>query len=157
MSIKQLAKRGDTIVEVLISIAVVSMVLAAAFVSANRSLNGSQQSQERTEAVKYTEEQVERLKAQAAVPGNTVFTIGSSFCFDSNGAQKSMPSVVGDLSSDNFAAYESSGCVRPPSNRYHLAITRDPSNVNTFNATTRWDRAGGGGRDEVRIIYRVYP
>ncbi len=155
-SIRRLKNNGDTIIEVLISIAVVSTVLAGAFVSASRSLSGGQQSQERTEAVRFTEEQLEHLKVQAAVPANTVFTIATSFCFDINGVQQSMTSTIGSLDTDT-TDYLTPGCVRPPtpSNRYNVGITRIATN--TFQATTRWDRAGGGGRDEVKIIYRVYP
>jgi len=54
--------RGDTIVEVLICILVISSVLAGAFAVTNQSLLEVQDSQERSQAVKIAETQIERLR-----------------------------------------------------------------------------------------------
>lgn len=58
-----LSQTGDTIVEVLIAMAVLSMVLGGAYVASNRSLAVSQQNQERAEALKLVEGQMEQLKS----------------------------------------------------------------------------------------------
>jgi len=85
MSINKSMQRGDTIVEVLISMAVVGIVLAGAFGSANRSLRGSQQAQERTEAVKYSESQMELLKSVAVSSPSAVFSQVDAFCLKDDG------------------------------------------------------------------------
>lgn len=78
-SISKHNQRGDTIVEVLIAIAIVSLTLAGAYVSANQSANKTRTAQERAEAIKWAESQVELLKANtAALP-----PVGTQFCIDS--------------------------------------------------------------------------
>ena len=57
----RLGMRGDTIVEVLIALAVTSSLIIAGYNTANRSLKGGQQSQERGEALKLVESQAEAL------------------------------------------------------------------------------------------------
>lgn len=55
---------GDTIVEVLIAIAVVSSVLAIAYSTMNRNLQIMRNNQERTQAVRVAQDQIETLKAR---------------------------------------------------------------------------------------------
>lgn len=59
---------GDTIVEVLIAIAVIGIVLGGAFVSVNRSLKGTQLSKERVEALGLTRSQMEILMERLSDP-----------------------------------------------------------------------------------------
>ena len=129
---------GDTIVEVLLAIAIVSAVLGAAYVSVDRSLRGSRQAQERGEAMKLLEGQVERLKELSAVPGSGIFTAVGSFCIDNS-------SVV--VNATNAA------CRQGTENRYRLSIER---NGNLFTTHAVWDKAGGGGQDRVQFRYRIY-
>ena len=62
MSAKRLTERGDTIVEVLIAISVMSLLIGGAFVLTNRSLQGTRAAQERLNALKLVESQLEQLK-----------------------------------------------------------------------------------------------
>ncbi len=57
--------RGDTIVEVLISTAIISMVLVGAFTIANRNRLASQQVQEYSNAQKLLESQTEKFKSMS--------------------------------------------------------------------------------------------
>lgn len=61
-------KRGDTIVEVLLAIAIVSAVLAGAYVTTNRSLLIGRDAQEASEALELAEGQIERIKSLSAQP-----------------------------------------------------------------------------------------
>lgn len=54
--------RGDTIVEVIVCIAVISLILSAAYSISTRSLNGMRIAQERGEALKVAEGQMEMLR-----------------------------------------------------------------------------------------------
>jgi Tfp pilus assembly protein PilV len=78
--IRTKSQTGDTIVEVLLSIAVLSSVLGGAFVSANHSLKSTRAAQERGEALKLVESQVEQLGAtplncySPADPANCKYT-----------------------------------------------------------------------------------
>lgn len=127
---------GDTIVEVLLSIAIVSSVLGGAFISANRSLRGAQVSQERGEALKLVEGQLERVKAASKddSKASAVFGATGDFCLDD-------------------ALVPQPPCSQGPEGRYTLAIRRTGD---AFTASARWDKIGGGPQEEVVIMYRAY-
>jgi Tfp pilus assembly protein PilV len=137
---KRLGIAGDTIVEVLLAITVVSAVLGAAFVSANKSLNASRQSQERGEALKLVEGQLERLKWLGLSADSDVYTAGSPFCITANNEVKALDPI--DCNNDSLGI------------TYELSIERMD---NRFDVTADWDRAGGSGREELRIVYKMFP
>jgi len=69
-----LNRRGDTIVEVLIAIAIVSLVLTAAYVITTKNTIAIQANQERIQAQHLVEGQIEALRAQNGLPtGDTCF------------------------------------------------------------------------------------
>ncbi len=57
-------QRGDTIIEVMLAMSIIGIVLGAAFGIANRSVSVGQDAQERTEALKLAETQLEIFKTQ---------------------------------------------------------------------------------------------
>jgi type II secretory pathway pseudopilin PulG len=131
--------RGDTIVEVLLAIAIVSSVLGGAFVSASHSLRGTQVSQERGEALQLVEGQLERLKAAVSddATDDAIFGFVGDFCID-----------------DTLIPRNNAICNQGPSGRYRLFIRRVGD---TFTASARWDKTGGGAAQEtVSIVYRTY-
>lgn len=140
---RYLRESGDTIVEVLIAIAIVSMILGGAFASSQRSFNVNQRTQERGEATKYVEQQLERLKAASNSP--TASTTGIF--------RTSVPAV---FCLDTAASIVTAGCTTGPGNRYTLEIRRGVDNK-TFTVSTVWDQSGGRGQDRVVMVYRVYP
>lgn len=75
-----MSDRGDTIVEVLICILIISSVLAGAFATTNQSLRSVRSAQERSQAIRIAETQLERLRnlTLADVPA-------TSFCMDVGG------------------------------------------------------------------------
>jgi type II secretory pathway pseudopilin PulG len=132
-----LGNKGDTIVEVLLAIAVVSSVMGGAFVSANRSLRGARVSQERGEALKLIEGQLELMKAALDDPARAPAVFGAT----------------GDFCVNDSLALVTGGCSQGPDGRYGLAIRRAG---NSFTATARWDKIGGGEQEVVSIVYRAY-
>lgn len=142
--------RGDTIVEVLLAIAVVSAVLGGAYISARSSLNATRMAQERSEATKYAEQQLERLKA---APPN-VFSGSDLFCLhitsppDNKLEKKDVPAV------GVFGTYPVE-CKLSDSQRYHASIERSTDNKN-FQLTILWDRSGGGEQQRIDMFYRTY-
>lgn len=75
--------RGDTIVEVLLAMSVVGIVLGAAFGIANRSIALGQDAQERTEALKIAESQLELFRSQYPVDSSLRARLDNqAFCFD---------------------------------------------------------------------------
>lgn len=158
---KRLGDIGDTIVEVLIALTVISLVLGGAYVSANRSLNNSRQAQERGEALKIVQSQVERLKFVASGSDDTIFIIPNTFCFDSNNTihTATNPARVTNppVDQDNFSLYTSPNCKGQGLGQlFNISIERNTTNPNQFTAFARWDRVGGVGKEEVKLVYRVY-
>lgn len=142
-NITRLTARGDTIVEVLLAIAIVTTVLGGAFLSVNRSFTAGRQSQERGEAIKYAQEQLEKLKQAVKDPSKNIFGTGPT------------PYCLNDAL--NRVATTDPACNLGPDGRYKISMTRDTS-TNTFTSVVEWDRLGGGtpARDRVIVSYRVY-
>lgn len=165
-------QRGDTIVEVLIAIVIIGVVLSGAFVAVNRNSNTSLQVQERSQAIRIVETQLERLKGVASDPAQDVFNIATPrvFCLDGSlSRQNFSPPIITDLNTDNLAAspggnypancvVDSGGSPYGGSSQsvpFSISIERNTSENHTFKARARWERAGGG-RDEIAITYRLY-
>lgn len=150
---------GDTIVEVLIAIAVVSAVLGSAYVVVNRTLDNALQAQEHTEALKVAEAQLEQLKAATAANASSdVFdTSNRVHCFDSAGNLVEFP-VVNTLPQDpsTYPAACISGSVN-----YRTGIVYEEGFNSTdplddvFKIYVNWP-GPTGGQDQVSLVYKVY-
>ena len=134
---------GDTIVEVLISIAVVSAVLMGAFLVTSKSTSGVRNSQEHGEMLQVLQGQVEHVRALAVAQTTStggIFASGN-FCID---ATASPPARVPS----------SSGACHNIDSRYNVSISYD-STSNVFTFTGTWDGITGGSQKE-NLSYRVY-
>ncbi len=144
---------GDTIVEVMLAIAIIGMVLGASYATATRALRTGRFAQEQTEALKLAESQVEQLKYIASldiVPGtaNDIFN-GSAgqneFCIrDDNSFTK-----VRLADSSNYNSF-----CRARSGLYDILITYT-SATGLFHVTIEWDRIGTT-RGNVQVSYRLF-
>ena len=143
---KRLNQRGDTIVEVLIAIAIVSMVLGGAYVTTNKSLKATRNAQEHTNALKLVEGQVEQIKSVAggSNPDN-VFTGINPFCID-NGV------VVAPTAA--ACRVNSAGAPTTAEPIYRLSATRTGSNL--FTVTVTWSSITGNPSASEKMVYRIY-
>lgn len=121
---------GDTIIEVLISITVVSLVLAGAFVTSRRSTNAVRTAQERGEAIKYAESQVEQLRAAV----NKGTNLPATFCFKSDGT----------------GALDTPPCIVTNGIDYRQTISKNGADYSTI---VEWDGLAGGV-NKVQLDYR---
>lgn len=140
-------ERGDTLVEVLIAIAVISLILGGAFVMTNRSLQGTRDAQERVNATKLVEGQIEQIKDIAATDSDSLFgaSAPASFCINSAG---------GVVSSTNSGCrVDASGGTPVGEPIFNLAVTRSG---NTFTIRNTWNSVRGGGQNNVEMKYRAY-
>jgi type II secretory pathway pseudopilin PulG len=139
------SQRGDTIVEVLISIAVVSLILGGAFVATSRSLNATRDSQERSDGLKLVESQLEQLKGIVADDPSSVFSgAPASYCVSSN-------AIVN--ATDNACKVNAAGVYAAGSTpQYNLSISRVGNN---FTITNTWDSVTGR-QAKVEMKYRLY-
>ncbi|CAN5172556.1 hypothetical protein BH09PAT3_BH09PAT3_4090 [soil metagenome] len=129
---------GDTIVEVLIAIAVISLVLVGAFVVANNSTRSVQDNQEHTQAQQHLQTQIEALRAYMIDKTETELpSAGASYCINDSGVPTTgacTPVKIG-------------------------GTTAKPTFVRTGNVykfTITWPSVKGGNAQE-QYVYRAYP
>ena len=139
------SQRGDTIVEVLISIAVVSLILGGAFATTSRSLASTRDAQERSDGLKLVESQLEQLKNIAATDPDAIFgSAPASYCIASG-------SVL--ASTNNACKVDATGVyVSGATPQYNLAVSRIGS---VFTITNTWDDVRGR-QSNVEMKYRLH-
>jgi hypothetical protein len=150
-------QRGDTIMEVLIAVAVLSLILTVSLALANRNTQGNRQAQERGEATKHTESQIELLKTYLANTANPVLPAsGDNFCMKNDGTpSESIVGITDDAQGENFEAFNATGLADCKKGEFfYTYINRDN---NTFTAHTRWYKVAGRGVDESTMVHRLYP
>lgn len=142
------SERGDTIVEVLISIAVISLVLGGAYVTTNRSLQATRASQERVNALKLAESQIEQIKGLAATDPDQLFgvTAPSPFCI---AKATGLP-----VAATNAAC--SVGLSGDPSSSEPVFTISVVRSNNDFVLTETWADVSGRTTDSLQMRYRVY-
>lgn len=152
-------QKGDTIVEVLIAIALVGSILGITYVTMNRNLLTSRDAQERTESTKIAQGQIESFKALSdtgtTFPSNTSFCINGTTTVDLGGAA---PNDILDLDVFDATNYpivpvigSQNGC---NIGFYHIAIKRDAIDTKLWRFYIRWDQADGNGRSQIIMVYR---
>jgi len=148
-TLRSLGEGGDTIVEVLISIAVISMILGGAYVTTNKSLKGSRAAQERSDALKLVESQVESLKSIAGgTNADAIFGAGTpaKFCVINNTTVVTYTNAGCKVGADGTAT------TAEPA--YNISISR--TNGNTFTVTNTWAAIEKNGNDSLQMTYRIY-
>lgn len=141
---------GDTMVEVLIVIAVVSLILGGAYVTTNRSLQATRAAQERGNALKIAESQIEQIKGLAATDPDALFGQAPPFCISPVDGK---PIAVSHSSTP--CTVNISG--NPPASgepTFRLEITKN--GLNEFILTERWDDVSGRQTNQLVLRYRVY-
>ena len=157
---RRLKQSGDTIVEVLIAILVVSVVLSGAFVSARKSQSGIRQSEERVEALKVAEGQIEQIKSYVHSVKENISDTDEYFCVDSRRANPKMAITGGlfPLANEDFndLAHHPTECTQAPAEgvNYYSTIEHKTA-TNTYIVHTRWDGAGDSGVQEVTLAVRI--
>lgn len=149
----KLNNKGDTIMEVLIAVAVLSLILVTSFALANRSSQATRQANERAEANKYVSAEVEKIKyylgqSAAGVPGEDEF-----YCLTGNSPDYDLTEA--DVSNDlenNFR--EANACKKGTDGRYVVVFKRTG---NTYSIYGRWDSVTGKTVDKINAVHRIYP
>lgn len=150
------SQRGDTIVEVLISITILSLILGGAYVTTNHSLLDTRDAQEHSNGTKLIETQIEQLRSAASTNPTAFFAATlPAFCMVSGSTTPaSIPN--GSCVVDTTGAPASSG-TQP---QYSLQITRTSTTAGglsyyTFTASATWSSVIGGQQDSVQMSYRL--
>lgn len=131
---RRINQSGDTIVEVLIAIAVSSAVLGSSYAIVSRTIKSQQQTSEHTDALNLAESQLELLRQRVKAGGTT----SSDFCFRPTGTYQSPSSAACKLAA--------------PNDRYQPRITKSGD---TFKIAVSWDGTHGG-TDNIELLYKAY-
>jgi type II secretory pathway pseudopilin PulG len=158
--IKLLNSVGDTIVEVMIVLAVLGLSLSIAYATANRSLLNARQAQENSQATQMLQSQIEALRSLApngpsVVPAQNVF--GSTpYCVKNvagvySVAQWSGPNTPDPACKQNLYTIKVLYCQGSGD-----AACSGMSTDDNFIAQASWDDVLGDGRDTVTLVYRLH-
>lgn len=152
LKIKPLSSRGDTLVEVLIALAVMGSALGIGYAAASNSLTGTEQAQEHSVALKLAQSQAELLLANNT--GDAIYT-GNPYCFSSAGAITTgfTASPPASANNDNLSEYPAA-CQQ--SSMYDVAISYGGSPNDIFTITVRWPAINGHGNDNVELDYKIH-
>jgi type II secretory pathway pseudopilin PulG len=145
-------QRGDTIVEVLISLTVISLVLGGAYVTTNKSLIATRSAQERSNALKLAESQIEQIKGLIATSPTTVFggAVPSPFCVYTDTSTSTVKLVA---ATDVHCIVDTSGAATTAEPKFKLSVTRS---VNDFTVKNTWNDLSGNVTDQLQLKYRAY-
>lgn len=138
-------ERGDTIVEVLISIAVVSLILGGAYVTTNNSLQATRSAEERSDGLKVVESQLESIKGLSVSDPDALYSTTGGFCV-SNGVIRASTNAACKVDARGIQTANTTKAA------YEISVVRTNS---TFVITNNWD-ALGGGREKLQMTYKVY-
>ena len=151
--LRRLNQIGDTMIEVLISMAIVSTILGGAYVASNKSLLSIRDAQEHVDALKLADGQVELLKATPPA----LAIRNSSFCYVLNPSSSSTPQTF-PVSGSN-CTLTSTGLLAPagvqPAYKVTITYKFDPKSL-IYTVQVVWDtltgRSNGGN---ATLFYRT--
>lgn len=172
------SQRGDTIVEVMIALGVLTMVIVSGYSISTRSINGIRASQERSEALKIAESQIELLRAASARAGTFTELTNRGLVLENNslGASSSPPKTFTpetDAAVNAFCFVPSVGILKydiatPHVNciqgRYVVAIQPEyvyvssgsPKQISvSYKVDVSWSKVGGGEEQRLSLGYKV--
>lgn len=156
LSIRQLASRGDTIVEVMIAIAVISSVLAGAFSVTQKSSKAVRDSQEKGEMMQLLQGQIELIREKALAAQSTSDAIySSSTLFCMNPADGTRVNFGDTIQVTNTTGYPDQCKNLGPGSLYAIAVRYDATG-NYFKAEGRWDGLSGT-TNTLDLFYRISP
>jgi len=147
---KKINQRGDTLIEVLIAIMVVSLVLVTAYAATTRNVDTMQDTEEHSEALQLAQTQLEFLRNSGLPAGDS--------CFSSTGSPEG--SEGGVLGNDPcFVNSDGSMLTTDTQVPFQLIITKlttpEPDGLTTYSAQVIWYSASHSGENNVTLYYQV--
>lgn len=146
---------GDTIVEVLLALAVLGAVLGGAYVVTNRNMVINQASQERSQAVKIAESQLEQVRNVFETDYESVVALSTNpFCMSGS-------SIVSGSGMTTSCKIDAAGSPTTSEPAYVVAInptdqtTSDGFTAKRFEITVTWANRTGTN-DTFSYLYEMY-
>lgn len=165
-SILKRRQAGDTIVEVMIVLAILGSAIGISYTTASRSLLNARQAQENAEATKIAQSQIESLYTPSKItdPASTaqyLYVNGRTFCMSKNAGNvvTGFPAFGGeqrDIPDANYPDDDTTdkSCVK---GRYHYSIRYNQADNDQFTVVVVWADVLGEGNDTVTMHYRIHP
>jgi Tfp pilus assembly protein PilV len=152
-NMRKLNQTGDTIVEVMIVLAVLGLAIGTSYATSSRSLLAARAAQENAEATQAVQTQIEYLKAytnfKSSDTDHYIYQPTGLFCIST--ADGKVKPFSGSLT--DFSIYPAD-CVN---SYYHIAISYGGAPDDNFTVTAYWDDVQGQGQDSVTMVYRTHP
>lgn len=145
MSLRRLTmpnRRGDTIVEVMIVLAVLGLAISISYATANRSLLNARQAQETSQAAELIQSQVESLRTMRQV-GSPIYQTNPPYCLI-NGFHSWPTPTTPDSHCTNIDSL------------YTISIIGAAPPGGTFTIQASWADVEGQGTDTATLTYRLY-
>lgn len=164
----KLNNSGDTIIEVLIVLAILSFAFAMSLATANRGLGQSRNAEEHSEALGTLVSQVEQLRTAVGAQVSSLPTNPSkSFCMQGATTPVIFSGAV-PSSADQETNYNEypAACKFSAAGgafNYNESITYEPNgsssqdNLAYYDVRIRWDGAGTLGKQQVEFTYKIHP
>lgn len=140
-------RRGDTIIEVMVALAILGLAFAISYATANHALQVSQNSQEHSQALQYLDSQVELVRADTK---DTNLYTSSPFCMVASTAKPTTNLSAADCTPT------SGGANYKISVKYTPATNADGVNQDIFTFTITWQGLGDLGQQHERIAYKLH-
>lgn len=153
---------GDTIIEVMVVLAILSLAFGISLTTANEGLKQSRNSQEHSQADGLASSQIEELRSAietnsiqlSQIPANQPFCMTSSNAIATNFSAN----VPADPTADDYSEYPA-GCASQES-YYNESIeyVTDAADAtqNYFDVKVRWQGLGDLGKQQVELTYKLY-
>lgn len=141
--------RGDTIVEVMLSMSILGVILATAYATSTRSLQSGLDSQYRNEALSYAQQQLELIKnADNSSAGAGSFKLATPFCI--NPANNQVVAVSSSTGTCPLPIGASSGT----QNQYAI-VDNYNSSTQSFTSTVQWPTSHNS-TDQLLLYYKPH-
>ena len=137
------SSRGDTIVEVLISMAIISLTLAGAYAAVRSNTHLNEKTQEGSQALQIVQRQIELLRTASPLP--------TDGCFSSGGT------VTSDTDRNCYFSYAGTdNCPAASAYCYHVQISVSGGNV--YQVQAKWTGATNttDEQSKVTLYYKPY-
>lgn len=136
--------RGDTIIEVMLSIVLIGSAITLAVTMSNHNLNIGIGTTQRSQALFITQGQIERIR-NAYNTNNSIlesYKSDQAYC------------ILNDGTVERVGAQDSK-CLNFSGTPYSISITYNDSSK-VFSATASWEsNSSGSGQDELKLSYKL--
>jgi len=164
-------QKGDTIVEVMIVLAILGSALGISYATVNQSLLDTRQAQEAAQAAQIVQTQVEELRTMTDNPATIAGNSNSNYIFNNPEPPFCITQATSGVFKVSLVSDATLPCNFPFSNfsgttsnlNYSVSINFDKSSLSspsiiggTFTIKAQWPDVEGAGIDTSTIVYNLY-